>query len=143
MTVLTKIDASLAHLRKVEDLDDLARVLFPGNPRHQHAFAVIFVILKWSDGVVVDLASRTRAHGVTRRVFERTRAKMRHLGLIEHVSRFNRRHGHRDGWILSGRLERSLHDFAERIQEIRNRTTGSQRDKDEFAVSLLGPPGAP
>ena len=139
----SKIDTGVNTLRRVEDLDDLARVLFPGNRRHQHAFAVIFVVLKWSDGVVVDLASRTRAHGVTRRVFERTRAKMRHLGLIEHVSRFNRRHGHRDGWILSGRMEGSLRDFAERIQEIRNRTAGSQREKDEFAVSLLGPPGAP
>ena len=122
MAVLTKIDASLAHLRKAEDLDDLARVLFPGNRCHQHACAVIFFSLKWSDGVVVDLARCAREYGVTRRVFERTRAKMRRLGLIEHVSRFNHRHGHRDGWILSGRFERSLQHLAERIGQIRRRT---------------------
>jgi hypothetical protein len=137
MRVQTKIEAGLASLRSVEDLDDLSRVLFPGNPRHQHAFAVIFFSLKWSDGVVVDLARCARAHGVTRRVFERTRAKMRRLGLIEHVSRFNRRHGYREGWILSGRFERSLQNLAERIEALKASRHGGRREKDQFVVSLL------
>ena len=135
----TKIEAALAGIRRVEDLDDLARVIMPGNRRHQHAFTVIFFVLKWNNGVVADLHKRALAHRVTKRVFERTRAKMHRLGLIEHVSRLSPKHGFRDGWKLSGKFEKGLEELASQIRAMKEHKQGTQREKDEFAINLLRP----
>lgn len=35
---------------KIQDLDELAAVLFPGNKNHQKTFLAIFVELKWAEG---------------------------------------------------------------------------------------------
>ena len=135
----TKIAAGVNFLRRVEDLDDLAKVLFPGNPRHQYSCAVILFVLKWSDSVVVDLGRCVGAQGVTKRVFERTRAKMHRLGIIDHVSRFSRRHGHCDGWVLSTKFQASLELLAQQVRAIKEKKDGKQREKDEFAINLLRP----
>ncbi|MFC1611493.1 hypothetical protein ACFL6C_11075 [Myxococcota bacterium] len=141
MTAPTKIEAGFNTLNRIQDLDDMAAVLFPGNPRHQHAFAVIFFVLKWSDGAVADLCRCVLAHGVSQRVFERTRAKMRRLGLIDHVSRFNKKHGYREGWVLSTRFCKSLEHLAAQIGVAMTAKVGKQREKDRFAIELLWPAG--
>jgi len=133
----TKIDVGFNKLRRVKDLDDIAAVLFPGNRRHQYAFAVIFLQIKWSNDVGADLRQRTLAQGVTRRVFERTRAKMRRLGLIDHVSRFNRQHGYREGWVLSERFGRSMERLSACVSFAMAKTGPKQLEKDRFAADLL------
>ena len=138
MTQAAKIDASFNKVARIQDLDDLAAALFPGNRRHQHAFAAMFFVLKWSDGVVADLRRCVLAHGVSKRVFERSRAKMRRLGLIDHVSRFNQRHGYREGWVLSNRFETSMESLIRRVQDLKATTGENRREKDRFAVELLG-----
>jgi hypothetical protein len=135
----TKIEAGFNTLKRVQDLDDLAAVLFPGNRRHQHAFAVIFFTLKWSDGAVADLRRCALEHGVTSRVFERTRAKMRRLGLIDHVSRFNKKHGYREGWVLSKRFGGSLRYLNITIEAAMTSGGPRRKEKDALLVQLLAP----
>ena len=102
MTSSTKIEAGFNRISRVQDLSDLAELLFPGNRRHQFAFLAIFLELKWArEGLVPDLAMAVDRYGVTRRVLERCRSRMRRLGLIDHISRFSRRYGGREGWVLS------------------------------------------
>jgi len=105
----SKIDFSYNRIRRMNDLSDLAELLFPNNRNQQHAFLVIWLALKWSrQRMVPNLGEIAEQQGVTRRTLERVRAKMRRMGLIDHVSRFSSRFGYRDGWILSSRFERSL-----------------------------------
>ena len=90
----TKIAWSFNKIAKLADSADLAEMLFPGNRNQQHAFLVLWLSLKWADHrMVPNLASVTRQYGISRRTFERVRAKLRRLGLIDHVSRFNAQHG--------------------------------------------------
>lgn len=105
----TKVELGFNSVARVRDLDDLARLLFPGNKNHQKVFLAIFIELKYAkNGLLGKLDFVCEDYGVSRRVFELVRAKMRRLGLIDHVSRFNKAHGYREGWVLSGRFSRSL-----------------------------------
>jgi hypothetical protein len=107
--VSTKVDLNHNKVLRVETLDELAVILFPGNKNHQRIFLAIFVELKWADGqFLTALEPIADQHGFSRRSLETVRAKMRRLGLIDHVSRFNRKHGYREGWALSGKFERTL-----------------------------------
>ena len=93
----------------MRDLAELAEVLFPGNKTHQRVFLAVVVELKYADGqFLVSLSWIAEKYGVSCRVLELVRAKMRRLGLIDHVSRFNQRHGYREGWVFSNRFQRSL-----------------------------------
>lgn len=132
----TKIDLSFNKAARLADLSDLAELLFPGNRNHQHAFLVIFVSLKWADHrMVPNLEAVAWKHGITRRTLQRVRAKMRRLGLIDRVSRFNANYGGREGWILSGRFERSLRLLAERAGEFKETARGSQ-EKDMLMIDF-------
>lgn len=132
----TKIEGSHNRLRRIADLADLAEVLFPGNRSQQHACLAIWVDLKWQpDGLVPNLETVGREHGISRRTLERVRAKMRRLGLIDHVSRFNARHGYREGWVLSGQFAQSLELLATTTARMRDARQGS-KDKDLLALQL-------
>ena len=85
--------------------------------------------------MVPNLAIPAEKHGVSRRTLERVRAKMRRMGLIDHVSRFNVEWGYREGWVLSGRFERSLRTLADKIAEVKRTDIGA-KDKDEFLLQL-------
>ena len=74
--------------------------------------------------MVPNLEAVAREHGITRRTLERVRAKMRRMGLIDHVSRFNASYGGREGWVLSGRFERSLRLLAEQTGKLKDSYTG-------------------
>jgi len=95
--------------------DDLARVLFPGNRNHQRVFLIMFVELKHAEGKFLgSFREVCSEHGTSPRMLETVRAKCRRLGLIDHVSRFNSRHGYREGWVFSTRFQRSLVHLAEK-----------------------------
>lgn len=136
----TKIELNVGRISRIQDLADLAEMLFPGNRNQQHAFLVIWSTIKWSrDGLVPDL-SRAIGEAVSRRTYERVRAKMRRLGLIDHVSRFGTRHGYREGWVLSSRCERGLSVLAQRLTVMRDRDAGSQA-KELLLIDYLAPTG--
>ncbi|MBA7657539.1 hypothetical protein ES703_65478 [subsurface metagenome] len=132
----TRIELSFNKINRVTDLADLSELLFPGNRNQQHAFLVIWISLKWADDCIVpNLAIPAEKHGVSRRTLERVRAKMRRMGLIDHVSRFSAEWGYREGWVLSGRFERALRALADKIAQVKRPVTGA-KDKDEFLLQL-------
>jgi hypothetical protein len=120
----------------MQDISDLAEMLFPNNRNQQHAFLVVWISLKWADQhIVPNLHIQAEKHAVSRRTLQRVRAKMRRMGLIDHVSRFNSRYGYREGWVLSSRLEKSLILLADRIKSLKS-TEKVSKDKDIMLVSL-------
>jgi hypothetical protein len=130
------IDWSHQKIAKLADCADLAEMLFPSNRNQQHAFVAIWTALKWSPHhMVPNLGTIVRGHRVSRRTLERVRAKLRRMGLIDHVSRFNARFGGREGWVLSSRFERSLRELANKIGTLKNPSNGS-REKEEMLIEF-------
>ena len=136
--VSTKIEISHNKIARAEDLDELAALLFPGNRNHQRIFVAIFVELKWADGqFLAALEPIADKHGLSRRVLETVRAKMRRMGLIDHVSRFNKRHGYREGWVFSSKFAKAAERLAQLQQRLRERRGANQEEKDWDAMSYL------
>ena len=111
-------------------------MLFPGNRNQQHAAACIFFELKWANSIVPNLGYIESKYGVTRRILQRTRAKLTRLGLIEHVSYLNSRYGGQHGWKLSSRFETALRQLAEKIAGFRGIRVSS-KEKDLMLVELM------
>jgi hypothetical protein len=132
----TRIEIAFNKIARIGDASDLAELLFPGNRNQQHAFLVIWFSLKWDNpGLVPNLNEPTQQYGISRRTLERVRAKLRRLGLIDHVSRFNARHGYREGWVSSPRFEHALRQLADKVVALRSAGKGS-REKDELLLQL-------
>jgi len=112
-------------------------MLFPGNRNQQHAAACIFFELKWGDPIVPGLGYLYSKYNISRRVLQRTRAKLSRIGLIEHVSYLNNRYGGQHGWKLSSRFETALKQLAERCSLLRDKTTSSM-EKDAIMLELIG-----
>ena len=126
-----KIDVNYSRIARIQDLDELAVVLFPGNKNHQRCFLAVFVELKWAeDQFLPALEPVADKHGISRRTLETVRAKMRRLGLIDHVSRFNKRHGYREGWVFSNRFTQALIALASLTKSLRERKGPSQEQKE-------------
>ena len=68
-------------------------MLFPSNRNQQHAGACIFFELKSATHIVSNLAHVEKRYEISRRILQRTRAKLARLGFIEHVSYLNNRYG--------------------------------------------------
>jgi len=136
--VSTKVDLNASRVARVRDLDELAAILFPGNRAHQKLFLIVFVELKWADNqfltVLEPIADK---YGVSRRVLENVRAKMRRLGIIDHVSRFNKRYGYREGWVFSKRFERSLERLAQRVASLRADRNPGREHKDRDSIQYV------
>lgn len=111
-------------------------MLFPGNRNQQHAATCIFFELKWANGIVPNLAYLERKYDISRRILQRTRAKLSRLGLIEHVSYLNSRYGGQYGWKLSTRFERALRQLADKCSMLRDKTAGS-KEKDNMLLQLM------
>lgn len=131
MTPSTKVDLSHNRLMRIEGLDELASVLFPGSKQQQRLFLTIFIELKWTpDQFLSTLDPIAEKHGFSNRSLETVRAKMRRLGLIDHVSRFNQRTCYREGWVFSKRLESSLSRLSALIERSRDTSKAGQEAKD-------------
>ena len=129
----TKIDLNHNKISRLDGLDDLARTLFPQNKRQQRVFLTIFVELKWAPNQFLPtLEHIADKHGISHRTLETARAKMRRLGIIDHVSRFNRKHGYREGWVLSSRFERSLHSLKSLVERLKTTDNQAQERKDRI-----------
>jgi len=111
-------------------------MLLPGNRNQQHAAACIFFELKWGDSIVPNLGYLESKYDISRRVLQRTRAKLSRLGLIEHVSYLNSRYGGQHGWKLSSRFETALRQLAERCSVLRDKTNSS-KEKDGMMLQLM------
>jgi len=132
----TKIEWSFNKIARLKDSADLAEMLFPGNRNQQHAFLAVWLALKWSDHrMVPNLGEIARQHGITKRTLERVRAKIRRIGLIDRVSRFNASYDGHEGWVLSRRFERSLRELADRLAGLKETIDGS-RDKDAVLLDF-------
>ena len=131
----TKIEFGFNRISRIESLDEFAELLFPNNRNHQKLFLAIFVELKYADDQYLkSLEWVADKYGCSRRVLEIVRAKMRRLGLIDHVSRFGQRHGYREGWVFSSRFAKSavaLSGLPDRFREIRG-AKQEARDRDLF-----------
>ena len=131
----TKVDLNHNRIARIGALDELARVLFPGNQNHHRTFLAIFVERKWADGQFLPaLEPIADMHRISHRTLEIVRAKMRRLGLIDHVSRFSKRYGYREGWVFSRRLETSMNRLSELPTRFRvsGNPTQEQRDRDSY-----------
>ncbi|MHC4328314.1 MAG: hypothetical protein ACYSWW_09370 [Planctomycetota bacterium] len=123
------------HRKEISDCSDLVEMLFPGNRNQQYAAICILFELKWSGPILRDLAFIEQKHGVSRRILQRTRAKLTRFGLIEHISSFNSRYEGRAGWRLSTRFEAALRRLADKYTLFRNRKL-FPKDKDSMFVSF-------
>jgi len=127
----TKIEFNAGRIARIEGLDEFAGMLFPGNKDHQKIFLAVFIELKYSkDQFLPSLSPLCEKYGFTPRILETVRSKMRRMGLIDHVSRFNRSHGCREGWVFSSRLSRSAGRLAELVGSFKERRDPLQEQKD-------------
>jgi hypothetical protein len=132
----TKIDFKFRHISQISDFTELIEILFPGNRNQQHAAGCIFFELKWSQHIVPNLSYLETKYNISRRILQRSRAKLSRLGLIEHVSCFNSRYGGQQGWKLSSRFERSLNQLAQKCSSFRD-TRGSSQEKEKMLLSFM------
>ena len=129
----TKINFN--HRKDISDYSDLVDILLPGNRNQQHAAACIFFELKWTNSMVPNLAYLERKYDISRRILQRSRAKLSKLGLIEHVSYLNSRYGGRHGWKLSSKFESALTQLAQKCVGFRDTKAGS-KEKDLMLVEF-------
>ena len=131
----TKIQLNCNKIARIQDLDEMAKVLFPGNKNHQKIFLAIFIELKYApDQFLPNLSPFCDKYDLSPRMLETVRSKMRRMGIIDHVSRFNKRYGYREGWVFSGRFGRTLDRLISLIQDLKERkgTLQEQKDRDVF-----------
>jgi hypothetical protein len=131
----TKIDFRHRRISQISDFTELIEMLLPHNLNQQYAAVCIYFELKWADGMVPNMAYLERRYRISRRIFQRTRAKLSRLGLIEHVSYLNSRHGGQHGWRLSTRFEGALKQLALRCVGSRNKEISS-KEKDLILVEF-------
>ncbi|MFC1677835.1 hypothetical protein ACFL3G_12345 [Planctomycetota bacterium] len=129
----TKI--SFNHRKDISDYSDLVEMLFPANRNQQHAAMCILFELKWTDLLMPNMAHLETKHSISRRILQRTRAKLSKLGLIEHVSYLNSRYDGQHGWKLSTRFERALNLLAQKYTGFRDTKTSS-KEKDSMLVDF-------
>ncbi len=137
MTESAKIDFRYRRISRIGDITDLVEMFFPGNRNQQHAAARILLALKAASEPIRSLSFLESQYGISRRTLQRTRAKLSRLGLIEHITWMNTRHGGREGWKLSSRMSTALRFLAARIDRWRNDRRPEQARKDEQLVKLL------
>jgi len=134
----TKIELNHNKIARIQGLDELAGMLFPGNKHHQRIFLAIFVELKWAPRQFLpNLQPLCDKYRFSPRSLETVRSKLRRLGLIDHVSRFNQGHGYREGWVFSHRFGRSLIRLIKMVQRCQERRDPLQERKDRDLFRYL------
>ena len=125
----TKIEFRYRRIPQLADFGELVEMLFPGNRNQQYAAACIFFELKWANSLLPHTARLETQYAISRRILQRTRAKLSKLGLIEHVSYLNSRYGGQDGWKLSSRFESAVKQLAQKINIFRDiKLTSKEKD---------------
>ena len=137
MSESTKITFHHRRVREIDDVTDLAEMLFPGNRNQQHAAARILLCLRQTPVPQRTLALLERQFEISRRTLQRTRAKLARLGLIEHASGLAARHGGEEGWTLSGRMSTALRHLADQIDRWRSEDRPGRVEKEEVLAGLL------
>ncbi len=109
-------------------------MLFPDNQNHRHAFAAIWIGIKYAeDQFLSSTLDLTEQYEVSHRTIEIVRAKIKKLGLIKRISHFNPRYGNQSGWIFSDRFQRCLSVFSAALKDAKissGRKTDEQKDRD-------------
>lgn len=136
--VNTKIDFNCNRITRIEGLDELAAVLFPGNRNHQKVFLSIFIEMKYApSSFLPNLLFLCEKYGFSPRMLETVRGKMRRMGIIDHVSRFNKRYGYREGWVFSSRWAKTLKRLNELMLGFRQKADSLQERKDRDLFRYL------
>ena len=134
----TKIEINHNQIAKIQGLDELSKLLFPGNKNHQRIFLAVFIEIKWApDQFLGSLLPLCDKYTFSSRMLETVRSKMRRMGLIDHVSRFNKTYGYREGWVLSNRFQRSMIKLAEFMKNQKDRKNALQERKDRDLFRYL------
>jgi len=134
----TKIEFNSNKIARIQGLEELAALLFPGNRAQQKIFLAVFIEIQYAKkGFVPHLLPLCDKYGFSPRMLETVRSKMRRLGLIDHVSRFSKVHGYKDGWVFSSRFSRSLARLAELVQGFKDRKDPLQERKDRDLFRYL------
>ncbi|MCX5844161.1 MAG: hypothetical protein NT022_10525, partial [Deltaproteobacteria bacterium] len=82
-TPSTKIEISYNKIQRMNGLDDLARIIFPGNRNHQKVFLAIFIEIKYAPGEFLPtLLPLCKKYEFSPRMLETVRSKMRRMGII-------------------------------------------------------------
>jgi len=139
VTGLAKIAFDHRRARSLDDINDLVEMLFPGKRAQQYTAARMLLRLKAAHSVVGSFHDLETDRGISRRMLQRTRAKLARLGLVERVTWMNSRYGGRNGWKLSGRMSAGLRALADRIDQWRHDTGPSRKAKEEALAELLRP----
>jgi hypothetical protein len=131
----TKIELNVNKIARIRDLDELVKVLSPGNRNHQKIFLAIYIELKYAQNEFLPtLLPLCEKYDFSPRMLETVRSKMRRMGIIDHVSRFNQKYGYREGWVFSNRFSKSLERlsaFAQIFKEQKD-TLQERKDRDLF-----------
>ena len=134
----TKIEFNSKKIDRIQGLDELSALLFPGNRNHQKVFLAIFIEIKYSKELFIPyLQPLCKQYGFSPRRLETVRSKAVRLGLIEHISRLNKKLGYRDGWVFSSRFSRSLTKLSESLQDFKDRKDALQEQKDRDLFRYL------
>lgn len=134
----TKIEFNCNKIARVQGLDEFAQLLFPGNRNHQRVFLAIFIELKYVPAQFLPhLAPLCERYGFSPRTLETVRSKMRRLGIIDHVSRFNKSRGYREGWVFSNRFSNAQLHLIELMRDFKEKTDGRQEKKDRDLFMYL------
>lgn len=137
MSEFTKIDFRYRRISEIDDITDLVTILFPSNRNQQHAAARILLALRVARQPIPTLADLQYRFSISRRTFQRSRAKLARLGLIERVTWMNSRYCGQQGWKLSNRTSSALRALADKIEDWQKDDRPERREKDERLVGLL------
>ena len=124
-------------IKRLSDYSELVEMLFPSNRNQQKAAAAILYELKWEHYIAPNLKYIEDKYSISRRIMQRTRAKLSRLGLIEHISYLNSRYGGQSGWKLSSRFGTALKKLAVHIVKWTNQKESRQKQKDRMMIDLL------
>jgi hypothetical protein len=131
MAESTKIEVSFNKIRRINGLDDLARLLFPQNKAHQKVFLAMFLELKYApDQFLPSFTFLCEQYQFSPRLLEKVRAKCRRMGIFDHVSRFNSKHGYREGWVFSNRFGSALKKLNDIFDEYHKSGDLARKEKD-------------
>lgn len=98
----------------------------------------IFIEIKYAPGEFLPtLLPLCEKYHFSPRMLEATRSKMRRIGIVDHVSRFNKANGYREGWVFSNRFFHSMNTLSTFSRNIKQRKDARQEEKDRDLFRYL------